>query len=625
MLVVFSATFAINSVSSSRYLEQQLSIKNSDDATRIAMSLSQQSLDPVLLEVQLAAQLDQGSYEYIELRDPNGKVVFSRGTMLAEGQAPGWIKDLFPIHSLPGVAEVTNGWKQLGTLSLKSHDGFAYDELWNGGKRTLLALVVAIVLAGAIGTMLLRVILNPLADVVSQAQAIGQRRFITVPEPWTTEFAEVTRSMNELARRVREMLSRESERLARQREVSDLDPNTGILQREAFMGRLRARLESEGVDANGSVAMVRLSDLARMNQIFGRQPMDTALKEIGSALRRLTVTETEWAVGRLNGSDFCLLAPQEDHPKKVGEALQRIILEVLKRLSMQDKTSLPTACIEYNSGDSIGQIMTGLDGALLAADEESNSPVNIASPGSGTVTPAREQASQWRTDLTLALQENRLLIETYPVLDRHGQIIHEEGMVRVRIKDQIRNAGEFMPWVHRLDLSGEVDRSVVRLAIKNISRTGKPTCANLTASSLTDTTFAVWFEEYLLEHRENDSNLSIEVGEAAAYTHSDGFRRLSQRAHGLGVKIGVEHMGYRISDIGKLSELGVDYIKIDGLFVRDIDTNSGNQALFRTYANIAQSLGLSCIAEGVSSANEMEAVFELGASGVCGKAIQHKS
>jgi len=625
LLVVFGATFAINGVSSSRYLEKQLTLKNADDATRFALTLSQQNLDPILLEVQLTTLLDQGSYEYIEFRDPNGKVVFSRGNLLTEDQTPDWIKDLFPIHSLPGVANVDSAWNQLGTLSLKSHDGFAYDELWAGGRRTLLALVVAIVIAGVLGTMLLRVILNPLNDVVSQAQAIGQRRFITIPEPFTTEFAEVTRSMNELSRRIREMLSRESQRLARQREVSDLDPNTGILQREPFMGRLRAKLESEGADANGSVAMVRLGDLAGMNQIFGRQPMDSVLKGIGGALRRLTITESEWSVGRLNGSDFCLLAPQEDHPKKVGEALQRIIMEVLRENSMQDKTTLPTACIEYASGDTIAQIMTGLDGALLAADEEGNSPVNIASRGSGTVLPVREQANQWREELTKALEDNRLLIETYPVVDNHGQLIHAEGMVRIRIKDQIRSAGEFMPWVHRLDLGGEVDRAVVRLAIKNIERTGHPTCANLTVASLTDTTFAVWLEEFLFEHRDSAAQLSIEVGEAAAYTHSEGFRRLSQRAHALNVKIGVEHMGYRISDIGKLGELGMDYIKIDGLFVRDIDTNLGNQALFRTYANIAQSLGLSCIAEGVSSAAEMDAAFELGASGVCGKAIQNHS
>ena len=622
MLVVFGATFVINGISSSRYLEQQLSLKNSDDATRIALSLSQQELDPVLLELQLAAQLDQGTYEYIELRDPNGKVVFSRGNMQAEDKSPTWLRDLFPIHSLPGVAEVTNGWNQLGTLTLKSHDGFAYDELWSGAKRTLIALVVAIVLAGVLSTLLLRIILNPLKQVVAQAQAIGQRRFITLPEPFTTEFAEVTRSMNELARRIKEMLSRESQRLTRQREVSELDPNTGILNRDPFMGRLRSKLESEGADATGAVAMVRLGELARMNQIFGRQPMDTVLKGIGGALRRLTVTESEWIVGRLNGSDFCLIAPQESNPKRVGEALQRIISEVLKENSMSDKTTLPTACVEYASGDTVGDVMTSLDGALLAADEEGDSPVALASRHSGAVAPVREQATHWKRELTSALEENRLLIDTFPVQDAQGQLIHEEGMLRIRVKDKIYSAGEFMPWVHRLDLGGEVDRAVVRLAVKHIARSGNPTCANLTVSSLIDPTFAVWLEEFMLQNRQHADKLSIEVGEASAYSHSDGFRRLSQRARSLDVSIGVEHMGYRISDIGKLSELGVDYIKIDGLFVRDIQSNAGNAALFRTYANIAQSLGLGCIAEGVSSETEMLAVFELGASGVAGKGVK---
>ena len=622
LLVVFGITFTINGVSSSRYLEQQLSLKNTDDATALALSLSQQELDPVVLELQLAAKLDQGSYEYIEFRDPNGKVTFSRSSAPNNTDTPNWIRELFPIHSLPGVAEVTNGWNQVGTITLKSHDGFAYSELWAGFKRTLIALLLAIVIAGVGGTLLLRLILNPLKQVVSQAQAIGQRRFVTLPEPFTTEFAEVTRSMNELARRVKDMLSRESQRLARQREASELDPNTGILQREPFMARLRAKLESEGADANGSVALIRLANLARMNQTYGRQPMDTVLKELGQALRRLTVTENEWIVGRLNGSDFCLIAPGENHPKRVGEALQRILHEVLREHAMAEKTTLPTTCVEYASGDSVGKVMTSLDGALLAADEQGDSPVTIASRGSGNPVPAREQADMWRKELTSALHDKRLLIETYPVMDNHDQLIHDEGMVRIRVGDAIRSAGEFMPWVHRLDLGADVDRAVIELAAEHIARSGKPTAANLTASALTDPTFANWFDEFMAKQPDVAKQLSIEIGEAPAYTHADGFRRLSHRARALDVKIGIEHVGYRISDIGKLSDLGVDYIKIDGLFVRGIEGNAGNAALFRTYANIAQSLGLSCIAEGVSNDSDRTVVFELGATGVCGPGIK---
>ena len=106
-----------------------------------------------------------------------------------------------------------------------------------------------------------------------------------------------------------------------------------------------------------------------------------------------------------------------------------------------------------------------------------------------------------------------------------------------------------------------------------------------------------------------------------AYAHNAGFRRLSQRVHTSGCKLGVEHMGYRISDIGKLGELGVDYMKVDGLFIREIDSNEGNKALLRTYANIAQSLGVPCIAEGVNNQAELIAVFECAATGATGKGV----
>lgn len=621
MLVVFGITFVINGASSSRYLEQQLSLKNNDDANALALSLSQDELDPVLLEIQLAAKLDQGSYEYIELKDPSGKVIFSRSYTPSDVETPKWIAKLFPIYSIPGTATVSNGWNPLGDIILKSHDQFAYAELWNGAKRTLIALVLAIVAAGVIGSLLLSVILRPLQQVVGQAQAIGERRFLTLPEPFTTEFAEVTRSMNELARRVREMLSRESQRLTRQREVTELDKTTGILQRDPFMARLRAKLESEEADARGSVALVRLGNLVRLNQNYGRQSIDALLKDLGSSLRRINVIESEYIIGRLNGSDFCIIAPGEDHPKKLGEALQRIMSEVLERHSMTKYATLPGACVDYLSGDSIAHVMTSLDGALLAADEESQSNVVIATRGSGIVVPAREQAKFWREELTSALSENRLLMQTFPVLDAQHNLVHMEGMVRLKVNDSTRGAGEFMPWVHRLDLGGEIDRAMVAMGVENIQQTQQPTCINLTPSSLTDTTFATWLEGYLIKNSAEAKLLSIEVGEAATFSHDDGFRRLALRAHAMGTKVGIEHVGYRISDIGKLGELGVDYIKVDSLFVRDMHTNRGNAALVRTYANIAQSLGLSCIAEGVRDEQELAAVFEAGATGASGPGV----
>ena len=621
LTTVFGVVFLINGVSTSQYLEQQLSQKNSDDASALALSLSQQELDPVLLELQLAARLDQGHYKFIAFTDINGETLFRRENPTDMQPHHQWLATLFPINAKTGEAEISNGWNQLGTVALASDDGFAYAELWHAGERTIFALLAAVLTAGALGSILLRAILRPLTQVVDQAEAIGQRRFMQLPEPFTTEFRAVTVSMNALSARVKEMLTRESQRLERQREISELDSTTGILQREPFMARLKAKLASEDTDASGAIALVRVTNLARMNQTFGRGAVDTALKTIGVVLRRLTMTEPNWVSGRLNGSDFVLLASEERDPKKVAGILQRVISDALLESSMRDNTTLPGACVEYASGDTISQVMTTLDGALMAADEKRDSSLTLASRHSGSVVPAREQANFWRDALSRALANDGLILEFFPVLTSGGKLFHQEGMVRIKVNNEIYPAGAFMPWIHQLDLAGELDRAVVNLAITQIQRTGRTTAINLTANALIDTTFSTWLEGVLLKNGMPAERLNLEVSETSAYSHVDGFQRLSRRTQAAGAKLGVEHMGYRIDQIGKLGELGLDYIKIDGLFTKGISDSPSNAALFRTYINIAQTLGLPCIAEGIINSADLQTAYELGASAASGPAI----
>lgn len=622
MLTVFALTFAINASSTSDYLEQQLSVKNNDDAQALALSLSQQTLDPVSLEIQLSARLDLADYEWIQLRATDGTMLFNRTNENPPSEVPEWFRNLFDIQAIAGSAKISNGWNQVGTLSLKSFEDFAYDELWAGAQRTLIALVTAVVVAGVVGSFLLRMILAPLQQVVAQAKAIGDRRFISVDEPRTLEFAEVTRSMNELSRRVKEMLQREAQRLERQREASDIDPVSGMMLRRPVLARLRVHLDSNGPDASGCVALLRLNDLLRMNQLYGRQTMDTVLRDMGTSLKQLTVAEEDWSVGRLNGSDYCIVAPRERNAKALGEQVQQAVREVLQRHEMEDKTKLPTSCIEYASGDTLSEVMTALDGALLSADRQQGSPVTVASRRSTSAVPLREQSELWRRRLMATLEEKKLELAVYPVLGANGQLLHQEGVIRAYVDGQSIRAGEFMPWVYRLDLSSEVDRAVVTAALKTLSGQNRHLHIHLSSTSLTDLTFSIWLEDQLVANADLARKLSLEVSEAVAFSHPEGFQRLLQHSRPHGTKVGIEHMGYRISDIGKLSELGADFLKIDSLFIREIDRNAGNQALVRTYVGIAQSLGVPCIAQGVDNTAELQMVINLGCDGVTGPGVQ---
>jgi tetratricopeptide (TPR) repeat protein len=130
LTLVFSVSVLVTTLSARAYLEQQLSMKNADNATALALSLTEQGADKVLLELTLAAQFDTGYYELIELIDPEGRVAARRTADEVQTGAPDWFMSLFPIRVEPGVAPIQAGWQQAGVLTLRSHSRFAYEELW---------------------------------------------------------------------------------------------------------------------------------------------------------------------------------------------------------------------------------------------------------------------------------------------------------------------------------------------------------------------------------------------------------------------------------------------------------------------------------------------------------------
>jgi hypothetical protein len=104
---VFVGSVIVSSLSAKTYLQQQLSMKNSDNAAALALSLTQQDADEVLLELTLSAQFDTGFYELIQLTDPEGVVTILREDTQDTGDAPDWFMKLFPIEvALPVLCRV---------------------------------------------------------------------------------------------------------------------------------------------------------------------------------------------------------------------------------------------------------------------------------------------------------------------------------------------------------------------------------------------------------------------------------------------------------------------------------------------------------------------------------------
>jgi EAL domain-containing protein (putative c-di-GMP-specific phosphodiesterase class I)/GGDEF domain-containing protein len=621
LILAFGGNLIVNSLSAKSYLERQLSMKNGDNANALALSLTQQGAEQVLLELTLSAQLDTGFYEMIQFSDPQGKVTISREDTGNITDAPDWFMKLLPIEVEPGIAAVQEGWNQVGTITLRSHSRFAYRELWQSTTRLALLFFIALLAAGSLGTYLLKIILRPLEEVVDQAEAIGNRRFISVPEPKTLEFKKVVGSMNTLSNRIRQMLDEEAKRLEKWQREAHIDKVTGLLQREPFMQMVDASLHSDDVNSTGSIGLIRMTGLIELNERYGRKAVDAMLRSMGDSLNAIVGARSRWAACRLNGSDVGLMAPREIEADVSLLQIQSAIWGALEEHDLESSVTLPGAATIFSHGETIAEVMTRLDGALQASATEGESTINVAHPDTMSARPLQEQMAAWQEVFTGAFAQNEFKLASYPVLGREKNLLHFEAPVRLQRDGEELSAGKFLPWINRLELSSKLDQQVLTMALDKIAKEGDQVAVNLSVGALVEEGFADWFRRLLNESQSPGEKLWFELGESMVFRHMKGFRDLCNIATEFGCKIGIEHMGHHLSQLGQLHDMGIDYLKIDPSFVRGVDDNPANQNLLRTLCTLGHSIGVLVIAEGVRTEAEWEILLELGADGATGPGI----
>jgi EAL domain-containing protein (putative c-di-GMP-specific phosphodiesterase class I)/GGDEF domain-containing protein len=620
VLLAFVGSLVVGVTTSRHYIEQEVRIKNADNANALALSMTQLDKDPVTIELLVAAQFDTGHYRRVELRDPEGEIIERRVAEEDLDGVPGWFVDLVRLEVPAGRAVVQDGWQQYGTVILESQHSYAYHSLW----RSALSLAAWFAVAGLISLLLgwwvVRTIRKPLHSVVDQARDIGARRFTTSREPRTRELRNVVQAMNQLSASVRDMLGRESDKLDQLRRRMQHDTVTGVLDRKAFMGQLQAHLDSDGVQASGAMALVRFSRLAEVNQSLGHQRTDELLRTLAHSLDQLGKVRGGGLVARLKGGDFALLFPGvgdlEGLGRELGQRLQGL------REEHDDLPGLPSALIGYAQGNRMNHLLASLDGALAEAEGKGERGQVILHEADRDLLYTSH--ADWRTALHDAMQRG-VYLGHYPVLDAKGRLMHMECPSRLRLHGEWRNAGVFMPWISRLELDAELDLAVARTALTDISQRGKPVGINLSPASIRDARFVMDLRALIASKPEAAARLWLELPEAMAIHDLASFRSLCRELQPYGCKLGLEHVGSEFTRIADLHDLGLAYLKIDASLVHGVAEHPEQQTILRGMATLCHSLGILAIAEGVRGYKEATALFELGLDGVTGPGVrQHE-
>jgi len=607
------------------YLQSQLTLKNHDNAVALALMLSAEKPDQVKSALLVASLFDSGHYEEIRILDPQGKTLIHRTSAPQSSQTPAWFVDLLPITATNGQANITSGWMEIGSVLLRSDSRFAYQTLWDVAVQTVLAAAAAAVVCGVLSTLVLRRLRKPLLAVTQQAQALSERRFITMKPTSVPELQPLVLAMNSMVERLKAMLETEAARLERLRQADRTDAVTGLPSRTAFLHRLHQTLDTPN-HGTGFIVIARLANLSTMNRRLGHEQTDRYLNDVGRALGRVTQTVEHTVCGRLNGSDFAILLPSQALPQTLAQQCLQAFQSLRKQYWPEGDNTAWLGWCRFQAGESLDVVLARVDMALAAAEADVADGVRQAEHARHIYLP--RSSTQWQSFIQQAIAQRTLRLAFNPFNKLDGQLLIQEATLMLPTvrgdgagQASWLNAGQFMPVAQRLLRSAELDLSSLQIALKTLAtHPDWPALAlQVSAASIATQGFAASVAAHLDAHRAVTARLIFQVNESGAVAHIEALKEFCEVIYLRQCRLGISQYGSRYSEVTPLSELGLSYLLLDARIFVDLQPPSASIDYIRGVCILARNMGWQVLAQGVDTQEQLASLRELGFDGASGQ------
>ena len=401
------------------------------------------------------------------------------------------------------------------------------------------------------------------------------------------------------------------------------DSLTGLVNRAEFESRLSRLLQSESEDhCSHALMYIDLDQFKLVNDSCGHSVGDKLLHKVSRLLAESVRGRDTLA--RLGGDEFAIILEHCSivHAQRVAEQ----VCERMKALRFTQDDHI------FRIGVSIGLVAVDKRWVSAAAViQAADSACYAAKKGGGNRIQLwldtdleickRNRETEWAIRIEQALSENRFVLHAQRMvpLDHSSVGVHAEVLLRmVDVDGRLVSPSEFLPAAERFQMASRIDRWVLHEAVKWLTRLPDGhsvhiLSVNLSGQSIGDTSFHRFAIDVLARAGSPICRqLCLEITETAAVMNMADAACFIDSVRKLGVRVALDDFGAGVSSFGYLKKLAVDFLKIDGQFIRNLLNDPLDQAAVRCFVDVAKVIGVQTIAEFVYRRDVLDEVRRLG-------------
>jgi Amt family ammonium transporter len=403
------------------------------------------------------------------------------------------------------------------------------------------------------------------------------------------------------------------------------DAVTGLINRREFENRLVEALDStyENNEQTYALLYIDLDQFKVVNDTFGHTAGDELLLQISELLQG-NIRSTD-VLARLGGDEFGILLERctEARATEVAEAIRSAVEEY--RFEWQEafssmRCSIGVVMVTHESPN-VASVMSSADVACYSAKDMGRNQIHLYQDSDASL---RHEEMKWVSRITSAVEEDRLELFYQPIIgigkDNSESRGHYELLLRMRDENgELVMPDMFIPAAERYNLMSKLDRWVIHEALTELADrssdadTAHFTIAiNLSGTSLSEDRFLEYVINELEKQKLPAGAICFEITETAAISNLPRVIHFMQTLKKLGCMFSLDDFGSGLSSFTYLKNLPVDYLKIDGQFIRNVAEDAVDESMVMAINQVGKAMGIETIAERVETKQVLDKLSELG-------------